>query len=144
MTRYDYRIAAGHSVALGSLTNIENIVPAGERALYPPASYGTYSPGQYRIRGDGTVYVAGYPSVLWPWRGRPGGYITYGQAKYLRELICGSGGWSGKATIYTTTVSASTYERYNCVAVFPQFAESEPNFKIFAGFAIRMTRLVAL
>lgn len=141
---YDYRIAPGWNLPLGSLTNVETITPAGERTIYPPASYGTYDPGQIAMQLNGIEKFRGYASLNWDWKGNPGGYITYGQAKHLRVWICGSLNFSGTATIYTPTLYPGVYERYNTVAVFPKFAEAGPNFKVFNKFGIRMTHLVGL
>jgi hypothetical protein len=143
MPVYLYAIGAGWNVALVSLTNVELIRPTGERYLYPPQSFGTYDPGIFRVRGDGSVTTSGKPFLLWRWTGQPGGRLTYGQARHIQTTYA-AGGWSGKVTIYTKTTNSAAYERYNAMIILPKFSEAEPNFRVFTRFDIRMTQLAAL
>lgn len=139
MPVYDYRIAAGHNVPLASLINIETIIPSGDVAFYPPRAWGNYSAGAVRIRTDGHVYLAGYPSVIWRF-----GLMTRRQFRYLQTTYC-NGGYSGAVTIYTRLDNAAQYRRCNAIMVLPQLAElnSDPLIK-FRDVEVKMTRLVIL
>jgi hypothetical protein len=141
--RYDYRIGAGWNLPLGSLTNIENIKPTGDVNFYPPRSFGTYNPGQYRIRGDGQVYTAGFPTLDWPWFGNPEGRLTPAQAYKLSTDYC-NGGQSGKVTIYSKQKQSNIYLRSNAVMILSPYPESGVNFGNFGRFVAHMTRLVNL
>jgi len=135
MALFDYRIAAGYNVALGSLTNIESITVAGYK-FRAPQVYGTYNPGDYRYRGDGTVYQAGYASVVWKF-----GALTRGQYEYLRDTIL-SAAYSGKVTIYTR-LGAATYTRMNAVMVLPKPVDTDGLFYAYKAVDVLMTRLAA-
>lgn len=139
MPVYDYRIAAGHNVALASLVNIESLAPAGDVAFYPPRSFGTYTAGAVRVRTDGRVYLAGYPSVVWRF-----GLLTRAQFRYLQTTYCG-GGYSGAVTIYTRLDNAAQYKRCNAIMVLPQLAELNNDALVkFRDVEIKMTRLEVL
>ncbi len=141
--RYDYRIGAGWNLPLGSLTNVELIKPTSDKYFYPPRSFGTFNPGQYRVRGDGMIYTAGKQSVDWPWFGNPEGRLTPAQAKYLSDTYCSSG-VSGKVTVYTKTRDSNSYARYNAVMILSPYPESGINFNNFGRFIAHMTALVPL
>jgi hypothetical protein len=143
MKRYSYALAVGYNVALVSLVNVQDITISGQKKIYPPQSFGTYRPGTFKMRGDGLYSTVGWPFLRWGWRGNPGGWITYGQARYFNTTYC-AGGYSGKVTIYSMTQTFNTYERYNAVMQLPYIDEAEPNFKIFQGFEIKFIRLEAL
>lgn len=133
----DYRIAAGWNVALGSLVNIESILPGGDTYRFKaPQAYGAYNAGQYRTRGDGQIYLAGYPSLAWTF-----GVLTRLQFEYLRTTYC-NGGFSGKVTIYTT-LGSSAYARMNSVMILPTPAGTDGAFYAFKNYSAQMTRLVA-
>lgn len=138
MAVYDYRIGAGHNLPLGSLTNIEDIVPGSDVAFYPPESLGFYDPGQFRVRGDGSVMTAGFPKTEWRWRS-----ITRAQVRHLQDTYCG-GGYSGTVTIYTTTDAEDTYTRHNATMILPKLGESSKNFTRYTNYVVRMSRMVAL
>lgn len=135
---YSYRLGVGHSVALGSLTNIETITPTGGTRFYPPDCYGSYNPGVAKVRTDGQLYFAGFPSVQWRFR-----RLTWVQHRYLMTTYCSSG-YSGKVTIYTTTDNPNTYARYNAIMVLPKLSDSQKNFTIFADYVITFIKMVAL
>lgn len=137
MALYDYRIGAGWNLPLGSLTNIETIIPTNDVAFYAPQSWGSFDDGAVRLRPDGSIYHAGFASVHWSWR-----RMTRAQYQYLRDTYC-SGGRSGTVTIYTRTDTEATYERYNAVMQVPKMPEANPNFTNF-GCEVLMVRLVAL
>lgn len=138
MAIYDYRIASGQNLPLGSLTNVEDITPTGDRSFYPPQTFGSYDPGAARLRPDGSVYHAGFPSVVWKWRS-----MTRDQYKYLQDTYC-NGGYSGTVTIYTRTEDDSAYERYNATLRLPKMPEADLNFTHFTNVDVLMIRLVAL
>lgn len=137
--RYSYAIGAGYNLPLGSLTNVELIIPTGGTPFYPPESYGTYDPGDDRIRGDGTLYQAGFAFCEWRWGGR----ITRLQISHLQDTYC-AGGRSGKVTIYTKTDDANTYARYNALMLLPKLPDSRHSFTIQQDYNVRMTRMQAL
>lgn len=141
MALYLYALGSGWDVPLVNLTNVESIKPTGQRALYPPQGFGTYAPGDDVVDVNGELSQSGYPASKWVWTGTPSGYITYAGARTLRTMIAGSA-WSGKATVYTKTVTETSYERYNVWMFFQHFEESAPNFKIFGRFKIDLTRMV--
>lgn len=143
MAVYNYRIGAGHGLPIGSLTNIEDIVPSGDTAFYPPDVYGSYNPGQFIIRGDGSVYLSGYPSEDWHWHGNPGGRISRLQVRYLQETYCNNG-YSGPVTILTQTDNPGVYGRYNAIMVLPKLPEGGKNFTVFQDYRVQMTRLGSL
>lgn len=132
-----YAIASGYNVPLDALTNWETLT-AGGRRFYAPQAFGSFDPGIYRIRGDGTLYIAGFGSLTWTMR-----YFLYAQHRYLMTAYC-TGGYSGKVTIYTKTSNAAAYERYNAVMILPKLSESQPNFAILENYQIKFTRLEAL
>lgn len=135
---YLYAIAPLWNVALASLTNFESLSISGEPALKVGGMYGTYDPGVMRIRGDGTLYLAGYPSCALPFPG-----ITRGQVRYLSVTFCNNG-YSGKVTIYTRLDDPATYARYNAVMRLPKLSESQKRWSSFQDYIVRFDRLVAL
>lgn len=141
--RYSYMIGAGWGLPLGSLTNVELIKPPNDPYLYPPASYGSYDPGLAYAQLDGVTSYRGFPSVSWDWRGQPGGWMTYGQAEYLRTQFF-NGSLSAKVTVYTKTATHNVYERYNAIATITKLPESGANFKVLNRFQVRLSHLVAL
>lgn len=132
-----YAIAAGYNVALAGLSNWESL-SAGGRRFYPPKMYGTFDPGIYRVRGDGTLYIAGFGSCTWLMD-----TLYYAQYRLLQTAYCNSG-YSGKVTIYTQTDTPGTYARYNAVMTLKKHSESQTNFKVFEKEPIAFTRLEAL
>lgn len=141
--QYSYMIGSGWNLPLGSLTNVELIKPPAERYFYPPSSFGSYDPGGAYTQLDGVTNYRGYASVVWDWRGQPGGWITYGQVEYFKTTFL-NGSLSGKVTIYTKTATHNVYERYNAIATITKLPDSGANFKVFARFQIRLSHLVAL
>ena len=136
MPRYDYRIAAGHNVPLANLVNIETIIPSGDRRFYPPRSFGTYSPGAIRVRADGRLYFAGFPSLTWKFS-----ILTIAQFKYLQTTYCNNS-YSGKVTIYTKLDDNSTYVRCNAIMVLPVLNTLDTSaFRVFKDVNIEMRRI---
>lgn len=136
MALYDYRIAATWNVALNSLTNVESLVPSNSRRFYAPVSEGLYDPGQYKIRGDGTIFLEGYPETVWRFDA-----LHHLQYFYLRDTIL-SGAYAGKVTIYTR-LATTTYSRMNAVMILPKPSELQWKPSGFPDVSIRMTRLAA-
>src|SRR5678815_2158359 len=140
---YDYRIAPGHGQPIGSLVNIETITPPGDVQFYPPASYGSYNPGNMVIRGDGSVYLSGYPSTQWTWQGNPGGKITRAQVRYLQETYCNNS-YSGPITILTQTDDPGVYGRFNAEMILPKLPEAGKNFTVFQNYSVQFVRMGSL
>lgn len=139
MAIYDFRIAPGWNVALGSLTNVENLPAQSGYSFIPPAIVPNYDPGIEKIVGNGGDYFSGYPGVPWffgDWRGA--------LWKYFYTTI-GGGLWRSKVTIYTLTLpGSSTYTRYNAWMFLPKPAKQVTNFSIVPSYSVQMTRLAAL
>lgn len=136
-TMADYRIAAGWNVVLGSLVNIETILPGGDTYYFrAPQAYGFYLDGQRRVRGDHLIYTAGFPAVTWRFA-----VLTRKQYEYLRTTYC-NGAFSGKVTIYTT-LGSSSYSRQNAVMVLPAPAGTDGALYAFRNYDVQMTALVA-
>ncbi len=131
-----YMIASGYNVALGSLTNIENIKPTNDQYFWSPRASGLYNPGSERDRGDGTLLLVGFAWQYWEF-----GALTRAQLDYLRTTYCASG-WSGKVTIYTT-LGGVAYSRMNAVMKLPAPVDSDGAFYAYKAYKVKMTRLVA-
>lgn len=137
MVRYDYQIAAGNNNAAG-LVNIENITPTGGTPFKPPQGVGNWNPGAFRIRGDGTVYIAGYASTEWVFT-----TLTRLQHRYLMETYCNNS-YSGKVTIRTKADDEDTYANYNAVMILSPLADAERNFTVYNNYAVQFVRVEAL
>lgn len=135
MALYDYRIAAGWNVALGSLTNIETIVPSGSRRFFAPVAQPLFDPGIEKNPGDGSVSFSGYPEVTWLFDA-----MHNLQYFYLRDTVL-SGLYRGKVTIYTR-LATTTYSRKNAWMNLPKPNELQPRPDGFTNVSIRMLRLV--
>lgn len=132
--RYQYKIAAGNNQS-GSLVNIELIKPTGGTYFYAPDSYGTYDPGQERLRLNGRLFFGGYPNLIWKFD-----YLTLVQLRYLMTTYCSSG-YDGLVTIATKTDAVDTYSNLNATMILPKLPTSEKNFVIFPHYKILFTRL---
>lgn len=137
MPLYDYRIASGYNVALASLSNIETLADSDGKKFRAPYAIASYDPGVFRIRGDGTIYTAGYGTLVWLFA-----VLTRQQWNKLSADYC-AGGYSGKVTVYTRTVS-NTYARFNAVLHLRKLSESERRIKHLSNYEVRLTRMVAL
>jgi hypothetical protein len=134
---YSYKIVAGANNA-GNLVNIETITATGDSApFYPPEAYSSYDPGQANIRGDGTVYLAGFGRARWHFK-----KLTRAQWSYLQSTYC-SGGYSGAVTIATRTGSTS-YANFSAILILPKPSDMQRNFVVWTDVDILFTRLVAL
>ncbi len=134
---YDYRIAAGYNVSIGSLVNIETIKPTNDQYFHAPQSIGFYDPGQPNVRGDHLYAFNGFASAPWFWAA-----MTRAQLAYIRTTYC-NGGWSGPVTIYTTTGDI-TYARYNADMLVSLYNVMDGKFYAPKGVLLNMTGLIAL
>lgn len=108
----DFQIAAGHD-AVGDLEPIEDIIPSGDwRGFVVPDAFATFSPGTIRVRGDGTIYITGYPSTTWLFPA-----LSRKQYNYLRTTFC-AGGLSGAVTI-RTMIEDGTFDNFNAIITIP-------------------------
>lgn len=107
-----YAIATGWNVALGSLTNWENLSASGVY-FKPVRGWGNYQDGIDRVRGDGLTGSDGDPSTAWDW------VCYHAQYVYVRTTIL-NGSRSGKVTIYTVTDTPNTFVRMNAILILPQ------------------------
>lgn len=134
----DYRIAAGHDVALGSLINIETIKPSGDtKYFYSPQAIGNYDPGSPNVRGDGLFSFNGKPSTVWFLAAATRKQLAYARATWA------NGGWSGYVTIYTTT-GDETYARYNANMLISFYNVMDGKYFANKGMQLTMTGLVGL
>jgi hypothetical protein len=115
MPFYDYRIAVGSSVALASLSNIEDVLypytaplriaPRSQPVnLYPVRT----TLGSGRERGDGMI------AHVWEFTA-----LRQSAVQYLLHTLLFSSGVSTAVTIYTRLHSTGTYARYNAYAILP-------------------------
>lgn len=116
MSFYDYRIAVGSSVALASLSNIEDVLygVTRPRRIAPRSQPVNAYPvrtilGSGKERGDGTINHA------WEFTAIPVTAVNY----LLNVYLFSGGAVSTAVTIYTRVHSANTYARYNAWAVLP-------------------------
>lgn len=140
---YSYALGAGHNLPLGSLVNIETIVPGSSVAFYPPSAYGAFNPGEFIIRQDDLIYQSGFPVCQWAWVGNPQGKMTWEQARYLQDTYC-NGGYSGFVTIYTQTDDPGMYQRFNATMKLTKLTDAGRNFTNFGQYTITFTQLVYL
>lgn len=136
---YQYAIASGYNVAAGSLVNIENIKPNGDiYNFFAPKAYGFFDPGQRKVRGDGTILMVGFPTVVWAFD-----VVTRLQHEYLiTTYSTGGNTYSGKVTI-NTRLGTSTYVRYNAILNLPKPIEANGPMYAFRDYHVEFTRLVA-
>lgn len=140
----NYQLAAGWNNA-GALTGLEGLLVANDFLPFKTfRSWGTYSPGEAVIRGDGTIVFDGYPSCQWILGG-----MTRLQLQYLQDTYC-SGGYSGKVTVRTATDNVNTstgapaFENYNAVMRLPTIKDADYKGRSYRQYAIAFTRLVAI
>lgn len=138
MAWYSYALASGHDVALGSLTNIENITPTGGKRFYAPKAYGLQDEGIIRILGNKLDYHAGSPFVIWRFDA-----LSWLQYEYLKLTYCGGiNGLRGKVTVNTrTNITSATYTRYNAIMVLPKRIDVDGQFYAMRGVDVLMTGL---
>lgn len=138
MTVFEYAIGAGHNLPLGSLTYVHAIRATGElEYCRPPASYGTYSPGVLRVRGNRLATFAGDEVVKWRES------FTKLQFKHWQDTYCG-GGYSGFVTVNTKTDVPTTYERYNATLIMPTLKDSSWDFVRFVDVELTLILEAAL
>lgn len=113
---YDYRLAAGHNVALGSMTNVENlirtVVPL--RRLPPRSGFIDQYPTR-QIAISGREYGDGLISTEWRWDNLPLVALDLLQDTYLPGGVV-----SAPVTIHTRNQDTQAYQRANAFMVRPQ------------------------
>jgi len=135
--QYQYKIAAGHDLPSGSLTNIEAIKPTNDRYFYAPEGYYAINPGTIRLRLDGTNYETGYPSTRWR-------FMTMTRAQYqylISTYSTGGNSYSGNVTINTRDATAGTYVKRNAIMHIPTPEQLTPNFTVVQNIEIKFSRL---
>lgn len=135
MPQYDYRIATGHGVALGSLTNVETLL-----TLAPVSALVDPYPVRVRVL-SGREYGHGTINLTWRFRALPVAYF-----KVIEDTFHTSGTVvSAAVTIYTRRANRATYTRYNAWSILPQpEAEYTYNERFVYDLEWRFTGLVAL
>lgn len=143
MSFYDYRLAVGSSVALASLSNVEDILyPYTKPRRIPPHSQpvNLYPVrtilGSSRERGDGTVFHS------WQWDALPAQAINF----FLYSYLFSGGAISTAVTLYTKRHDANnTYARYNAFAVLPMPGQDLEHLRNgVCRLTLRFNDLVAL
>ncbi len=116
MPFYSYSIAVGSSVALASLSNIEDLIwpytkprRIAPRSLIPDMYPVRTALGSGRVRGDGSVQAA------WEFSALPKAAVDY-----LMTYLWSSGtAVSTAVTLYTRQHELDQYTRFNAYAVLP-------------------------
>lgn len=134
----DNQIAVGNNNAAG-LAALEGVTPSGDtRAFVTPTAYPHYDPGTFKMREDGTLYIAGYAAARWVFP-----VLTKLQVAYLMTTYC-SGGWSGAVTVRLRLGTPSAYANYNAVLVLNKFDPSGFKQGYFVDYVLTFTRLEAI
>ena len=132
MSFYDYRIAVGSNVALGSLSNIEDILWPHTKPLriaprtQPVNAFPVRTVlGSGRVRGDGTINHA------WEFTAIPKAAVDY-----LYTYLWTAGTVVSTAvTIYTRRHELDDYARYNAYAILPVVGQ---DIEYLRGGVLRM------
>jgi hypothetical protein len=144
MARYDYRIASGHNVALGSLTNVENIGQLWLAGVRPPpvtVPVNTY-PTRY-IALSGIEYGDGLIKHEWRFSIIPSTGLDYLQDTYLGAVTV----VSAAVTIYTRLQDqgVNVYARYNAYLARPIPGQDyQYRQRKIINLALRFNGLVAI
>ena len=116
MPFYSYSIAVGSSVALASLSNVEDLIYpyTKPRRIAPRSQMPDMYPvrttlGSGRVRGDGSAQAA------WEFSGIPKAAVDY----FMTYLWSGGTVVSTAVTIYTRQHELDQYVRANAYAVLP-------------------------
>lgn len=139
----EYQLAVGYNNAAG-LRGLEGIFISNDFQPFKAfRSWGTYSPGEVIIRGDGTEAYDGYPTCQWIFGG-----MTRLQLDYLMTTYCG-GGYSGRVTVRTVTDAVGvdgrlTYANFNAVMRLTRLPDATVRGRAYANYPITFTRMVAL
>lgn len=113
---YSYSIAVGSSVALGSLSNIEDLIypytrprRITVRSLIPDLYPVRTTLGSGRTRGDGSA------QAVWEFSALPKAAVDY----LMTYLWSGGSVVSTAVTIYTRQHELDQYTRFNAYAILP-------------------------
>lgn len=131
------QLAVGYNNAAG-LVALQSITPTNDKPFYPIQNYGTFDPGQFRTREDGTLYVAGYASAQFVFN-----VITRRQVEYLQDTYCATS-WSGKVTVKMRTDDPDTYANYNAILLLTKLSEATRRQKVFVDYVVSFTRMEAI
>lgn len=138
MPLYEFALASGWDVPDVDLDNIEEIVPATDRAFVVPDAFATYSPGNTKVRLDGQDIITGKPSAIWLFPG-----ITRLQWQHLWAM-------RGKVTVRTMNDDFE-FARYNAIMKVPTLREINASRRMgpyeggaFEDIEVLFRRLVAL
>lgn len=130
MALYEYKIGAGHNLPAGSLTNIEDVQPTGDRFFEAPNQWGNYSPGVRQPRPGTSDFISGDPSDAWEY-----GFITRAQEKEFRDRFL-NGGYSGPVTYTTMADEHGVYTRRNAICNVPLHPETSADRRLFPSYTI--------
>lgn len=132
-----YALAPGWN-NIDDLVVIEGLAPFGETPIQAFRGWATYDPGQFVIRGDGTLYISGYPTAQWIF-----GWLSRDQLYYFQTTY-GNAGYSGKVTVATTSDIPDTLTIYNAVLIIDKLPNQNPYFNQYLDAVIRFTRMVPI
>jgi len=116
MAFFDYRIGAGHNVALADLRKVEDFAEISPRNRpRPPVSQPV---NIFPVRTptlEGAEHGDGFINHVWQWTGQ-----TAAALKFIEDTFLTNGTVSSaKTTIYTRLHNRDTFKRYNCYVVLP-------------------------
>lgn len=120
------------------LVVIEGLTPFGETAIQAFQGWATYDPGSWIIRGDGSLYTAGYPTATWKF-----GWLSRDQLYYFMTTYGGSG-YSGQVTVATTSDIPDTLTIYNAVMIIDKLPNQNPYFNQYLDANLRFTRMTPI
>ena len=139
MALYDYRIAANHGVALGSLTNVETLLSLNNRTVIKAAYVNTF-PVRTRVLsgkeyGDGAIPLVCLADIL-----------PIAAIKTIEDTFHTNGTVvSAPVTIYSRQVNRATYTRYNAYSLL-MIPGEDYTYNEFYAYNVRwrFSNLVAL
>lgn len=134
----NYQISASNNNVAG-LASLEGAAVSGDNPIPPFRGFGGYDNGSAKVRENGTLYLAGYPSCVWYFD-----YLSFLQYGYISTTYCG-GSISGLVTIKTTLAGSTIFANYNAVLTIKK--RSELSWRVggvFDNVQLVFTRLVAL
>lgn len=132
-----YALAPGWN-NIEDLVVIEGLTPFGGTEIQQFQGWATYDPGQFIIRGDSSLYIAGYPTALWKF-----GWLSRDQLYYFMTTY-GNAGYSGQVTVATTSDIPDVLTIYNAIMIIDKLPNQNNYFGQYLDATIRFTRMVAI
>jgi len=132
-----YALAPGYNNQ-DELVVIEGLTPFGETPIQAFQGWATYDPGQFIIRGDGSLYISGYPTAEWKFAWLSRDQLYYFMTEY------GNAGYSGPVTVLTTSDIPDTLITFNAMMVIDKLPNQNAYFDQYLDATIRFTRMVPI